>query len=77
MPYITQERRDNFDSISTPGELNYAFTMVALEYLRMHGKSYDTLNAITGALENCKLEFYRRVVIPYEEEKIKLNGDVY
>jgi hypothetical protein len=30
-----------------------------------------------GAIECCKLEFYRRVAVPYEERKIKTNGDVY
>jgi len=30
-----------------------------------------------GALEGAKLEFYRRVVVPYEEKKMKENGDVY
>jgi hypothetical protein len=32
---------------------------------------------VVGALEACKLEFYRRVVTPYEENKMKENGDVY
>jgi hypothetical protein len=30
-----------------------------------------------GAIECCKLEFYRRVAAPYEDRKIKTNGDVY
>lgn len=30
-----------------------------------------------GALECCKLEFYRRVAAPYEDSKIISNGDVY
>jgi len=32
---------------------------------------------VIGALEACKLEFYRRAVVPYEDKKIKENGDVY
>ena len=44
----------------------------------MNGKvSYSLINEVTGALENAKLEFYRRVVVPYEDMKIKINGDVY
>lgn len=39
-----------------------------------NGFPYDD---VAGALECCKLEFYRRVAVPYEEAKIKLNGDCY
>ena len=38
---------------------------------------YQTLNAIVGSLECCKLEVYRRLASPYEDEKITKNGDVY
>jgi len=41
------------------------------------GPSYQTINDIIGALEGAKMEFYRRVVVPYEDKKIKDNGDVY
>jgi hypothetical protein len=34
-------------------------------------------NDVIGALECCKLELYRRMVAPYENTKIKENGDVY
>lgn len=32
---------------------------------------------MVGALECAKLELYRRIAIPYEEQKIQENGDVY
>jgi hypothetical protein len=35
------------------------------------------MNDIIGALEACKLEFYRRLVSHYEDIKIRSNGDVY
>ena len=35
------------------------------------------IRSASGALESAKLEFYRRVVAPYEDEKMNLNGDVY
>jgi len=35
------------------------------------------INAIIGALECAKLELYRRVAAPYEDDKIAENGDVY
>ena len=42
-----------------------------------HPLTYQTMNDIIGALEGAKLEFYRRVVVPYENDKIEQNGDVY
>ncbi len=59
-----------------PGELNYCLTRLCIEYAGSH-PNYERLNAIIGALEACKLEFYRRMVAPYEDGKIRENGDVY
>lgn len=79
MPYIKQSDRDLFDIDvypNKPGELNYIFTKIAIQYWNER-KNYDAINDIVGALEGAKLEFYRRVAVPYEESKIKENGDVY
>jgi hypothetical protein len=79
MPYITQDARDAIDSGEIPltaGELNYLLTVTVLEYLEFNGRSYSSMNDVIGALEACKLEFYRRHVAPYEDEKIAENGDV-
>ena len=64
-------------SVTNPGQLNYAFTVTALEYLRTKGLCYDTLNDIMGAFSGAQAEFYRRVVAPYESKKMVENGDVY
>jgi hypothetical protein len=80
LPYIrTQDRLDlqSGKSPETAGELNYGFTVLAIEYMTKKGKSYATINDIMGALEGAKAEFYRRVAAPYEDTKIKENGDVY
>lgn len=82
MPYIKQERRlriaeNHNDEIQVAGELNYAFSVLIRDYVNSHGKNYQTINDIIGALEGAKLEFYRRGVAPYEDTKIKENGDVY
>ena len=81
MPYIVPSRRldlaeDNFEDIKNAGELNFVFTTIALEYFKAR-KNYQAINDIIGALEGCKLEWYRRVAAPYEEIKIIENGDVY
>lgn len=77
MPYIKPEDRTDALFATTPGELNYAFTILAKNYIQLNGLSYQTINDIVGALEGAKMEFYRRVAVPYEEGKIKENGDVY
>jgi len=88
MPYVDQASRARLQPIvdactrSLPpdiaaGELNYLFTRLALEFVRRRGRSYQTLNDVRGALHNCASEFYRRVVAPYEDTKIRENGDVF
>lgn len=80
MPYITQSERNVLKQRGfpeTPGALNYELTMLCLNFLRERGESYSTINVIVGALECCKLEFYRRAAAPYEDVKIASNGDVY
>lgn len=81
MPYIEQSRRFIWASpparAESTGELNYIFTQIINQYRLWHGDSYSTFNDILGALEGAKLEFYRRVVVPYEEKKREENGDVY
>jgi hypothetical protein len=80
MPYVKQRQRDKLLTLGTAtcaGDLNFKFTTLAIVYLENHGLSYATINDVLGALEGAKLEFYRRVAIPYENSKIQENGDVY
>jgi hypothetical protein len=90
MPYIDQRERPRITwrhadgslqldvkEVGTPGELNYAITLLIKQYWEDHGERYAAINDIVGALECAKAEFYRRVVIPYEDGKIKEHGDVY
>lgn len=87
MPYIKQEKRGKIDDIinqlnlDTEGELNYAITTLVINWVRSKSRfpkfTYEIGNAAMGVLESAKLEFYRRVMVPYEDRKIKDNGDVY
>lgn len=89
MPYILPKQREDLanefmetiffspNDAENPGELNYLITCFVIKYLENQGTSYTTMNDILGVLEAVKQEFYRRVVAPYEDEKIKENGDVY
>jgi len=61
----------------TAGELNYALTVIILNYLKVHLRSYATFNEIIGVLECIKQELYRREIAPYEDRKKEENVDVY
>ena len=87
MPYIkNQATKDNIlehmeevvSIINNPGDLNFAITSLITHYWKdVDVSSYVVLNDIMGALECAKAEFYRRVAVPYEEQKLAENGDVY
>lgn len=88
MPYIKKDKRTEMDTMRrvplNAGELNYKITRVINRYWQDFGelgviqkKGYQAANDIVGALESAKLEFYRRHVAPYEDKKIKENGDVF
>ncbi len=84
MPYIKQERRKALSphlraagkAIENPGDLNYAITLLAKLYLAREPMNYQRINDVLGAMEGAKMELYRRAAVPYEEGKIKENGDV-
>jgi len=87
VPYIKQEKRPLFTKeiealvkkleeqplTEQDGDLNYIITSI-LKLL--YKPRYFNYNRAIGVLEAIKLEYYRRVVAPYEDTKIKDNGDV-
>ncbi len=83
MPYIKEHEKESFEialkllRAGNCGELNFLFTKILQNYLKDHGVSYQTCNDIVGALDNAKDEFRRRILHPYENKKIEMNGDVY
>jgi hypothetical protein len=85
MPYVTQEARSRLDLGESPGdagELNYALTRLVDQYLCARAAAEDRtryahLNEAIGVLECAKLELYRRVAAPYEDQKRSESGDVY
>ena len=85
MPYIKQIHRDEFDPdlknlclhIQSTGELTYCIYKLMKMLLEKHGKSsFVNMAPLLSEVECAKLEFYRRIMSPYEDEKIKENGDV-
>lgn len=78
MPYIkAKDRVAAAVNPVTPGELNFAICQLLIGYTNRGALSYGAINDCLGALEGAKLEFYRRVAVPYEETKLKENGDVF
>lgn len=62
MPYVIPSRRDEKqireDGIPKKGELNYLITTYIVEYLRLHGLSYDVINNVGAA-------FRKVTILPY------------
>ena len=87
MPYIPQDRRADVlaemrehGTHWTPtnaGDLNYAVTCFIDNFIFENGCRYDKINSMIGALECCKLELYRRLAAPYEDQVMEANGDAY
>lgn len=92
MPYVGREDRSSLDGVieeavkklmdtpnadslgPAPGNLNYMISRIVAGCV---GKvSYGKIAMATGVLENVKQELYRRMASPYEDEKIKINGDI-
>jgi len=63
---VPEEERD--------GHINYVVTVLLKRLYQP--PNYRRYNKAIGVLECIKMEFYRRMVGPYEEEKIRENGDV-
>ena len=81
MPYIDTDARKRIDSGESPqssGELNYAITVIVDQYIKDSGGiRYGHINDAIGVLECAKMELYRRIAAPYEDEKIASSGEVY
>lgn len=89
MPYVEDEYREQVDPYINPlakyvearphrsrvGVANYTITTFLLK--AFPERRYFTFVLVLGTLFCVALEYYRRRVAKYEDEKIKENGDVY
>lgn len=89
MPYIKEEQRDSLNNAVNEvlyalenkgqpvvaGQVNYVLSKIVWELFK-DNTNYDTANMLVGVLESVKMEFYRRKVVPYEEQKMLENGDL-
>jgi len=87
MPYIRKEERPKFNPLidelakvllSDEQALSSNLNYVVSSLLRRLSKNlrYVRINELMGVLECVKQEYYRRIAAVYEDEKIRINGDI-
>jgi len=84
MPYIKKEDRPalydgytvDITQTKTAGDLQYCIAVMIKDFMTRKGLKYQNCNDVMGALAGAQMEFYRKTVAPYEDLKIKENGDV-
>ncbi len=82
MPYIKQENRPEMDrvvnlmkelDVKANGDLNY----ILYAFCKRHVfEGYNSYKNFCGELRQCATEIERRLLGPYEDEKLKENSDV-
>lgn len=87
MPYIPQNQRENYDDLINGlvnrleqrefhlGHLNYIISSLVRRVIDDED-GYEWLSSIGGVLSDVRDEFYRTVMVPYEQAKIEENGDI-
>ena len=82
MPYVKQERRPALNEVvdamiiadvKADGDLNYILFKFAKDCIK---PSYNNYKNLLGELNEAAEEIRRRLLAPYEDDKIKENGDV-
>ncbi len=91
MPYIKRARREEIAPLLDPiieaignvhrrwvqGDINYLITRIVKAWVNRSDPSYTVMSQGIAALECAKLEMYRRMLSPFEDSKVKEDGDVY
>jgi len=88
MPYIKREERAQYqelltelaaripqDRMSRPGHMNYVISLL-IDKVYGHQMRYADHNEALGMLTGVQQELYRRKTAPYEDEKIRDEGDL-
>lgn len=82
MPYIERSKRFAMNKIvglmdavgvKANGDLNYILYAFCKNFVK---PSYNEYKNFCGELRQCATEIERRILAPYEDKKIKENGDV-
>lgn len=88
MPYIKQGKRQNYDALinelsymlkvygdNTCGDVTYVLYKLVAQVFEDY-PCYQRIAEVRAALIGTLSEFDRRYAFPYEDQKIKENGDV-
>ncbi len=82
MPYIKQEDRPLMDmvvkamidaDVRANGDLNYILFAFCKRSVPLN---YNSLKNYCGELRQCATEIERKILGPYEDRKLNINGDV-
>lgn len=84
MPYIKDEEKKKFTKfinnlvsyINSKGDLNYVICELVGQYIAQTGVTYDKMSEKIDAVHDAEAELRRRLLDPYEDQKIIDNGDV-
>lgn len=84
MPYITDEEKEKFmsqiaglvDLIRSKGDLNFVISEITGQLILRDGASYTITSNWIGGVRDADRELTRRLLNPYEDIKIRENGDV-
>jgi hypothetical protein len=76
---IAKNSRDTVEDYSAARTLEYALTKTICRVVKLKfgTVSYRAISVFLGVLESMKLEFYRRVAVPFEDKQKSINGDTY
>lgn len=87
MPYTTRTAERDVDEealrsiardLLHQGDLTWAIATLMDEFIMRDGRvSYTTLSSARAAAQDAADEWYRRLMAPYEDDKRRINGDVY
>jgi hypothetical protein len=80
MPYTKQKDRDAVTEsgiAKNVGDLTFQLTQVCIKYLTEERLTYQRIAEVRAALGGTLTEIDRRVAFPYEDRKIRENGDVF
>jgi hypothetical protein len=61
---------------SLPGIMNYSISQLIEYVYPVNDCGYKEFNEVIGFLESLKMEYYRKMVAPYEDVKERQNGPI-
>lgn len=77
MPYTPPKSRRKLGPGDSGAEFAYHVAQLVDEYIARNGLCYDTITDVRGGLSGVRGEFDRRFAFPYEDIKLRTNGEVF